>query len=94
MFGYPDETLSLVFDINITSQFTHSVLEDDDVAVLDLISRTGGDLTQARGISGSVARVPNVENYTRDGMQLTLLFIIQYIDLAKPKKGAPHIFGK
>ena len=76
MFGYPDETLSFMFD-NYFS--THLVLEDDDVAVLDLISRTGGDLTQARGISGSVARVPNVENYTRDGMQLTLLFLMQYI---------------
>lgn len=63
----------------MTSQFTHLVLEDDDVAVLDLISRTGGDLTQARGISGSIARVPNVENYTRDGMQLTLKFLIDFI---------------
>lgn len=44
------------------------MLEDDDVAVLDLITRTGGDLTQTRGISGSTAKVPNVENYTRDGM--------------------------
>lgn len=43
------------------------VLEDDDVAVLDLISRTGGDLTQPRGISGSGARVPDVDSYTRDG---------------------------
>ena len=44
------------------------MLEDDDVAVLDLISRTGGDLMQGRGVSGSVAREPNVESYTRDGM--------------------------
>jgi len=43
-----------------------TVLEDDDVAVLDLISRTGGDLMQGRGISGSVTREPNVESYTRD----------------------------
>ena len=50
------------------SQSINLVLEDDDVAVLDLISRTGGDLMQGRGISGSVAREPNVESYTRDGM--------------------------
>ena len=52
------------------SQSINLVLEDDDVAVLDLISRTGGDLMQGRGISGSVAREPNVESYTRDGMLL------------------------
>lgn len=45
------------------------VLEDDDVAVLDLISRTGEDLNQPRGISGSSARVPDVDSYSRDGMQ-------------------------
>lgn len=39
-----------------------------DVAVLDLISRTGGDLSQPRGISGSSARVPDVGSYTRDGI--------------------------
>lgn len=43
-----------------------SVLEDDDVAVLDLITCTGGDLKQPRGISGSTARVPDAEDYTRD----------------------------
>lgn len=52
------------------SKSINLVLEDDDVAVLDLISRTGGDLMQGRGISGSVAREPNVESYTRDGMLL------------------------
>jgi len=55
------------------SQSINLVLEDDDVAVLDLISRTGGDLMQGRGISGSVAREPNVESYTRDGMLLIQL---------------------
>ncbi|XP_068700637.1 centrosomal protein of 72 kDa-like isoform X2 [Montipora foliosa] len=49
---------------NLTSCLT--VLEDDDVAVLDLISRTGGDLTQPRGLSGSAARVPDLDSYTRD----------------------------
>ena len=43
------------------------MLEDDDVAVLDLITCTGGDLKQPRGISGSTARVPDAEDYTRDG---------------------------
>lgn len=60
-----NQTLCLWF-----SQSINLVLEDDDVAVLDLISRTGGDLMQGRGISGSVAREPNVESYTRDGMLL------------------------
>ena len=36
--------------------------------MLDLISRTGGDLSQPRGISGSSARVPDVGSYTRDGI--------------------------
>ena len=44
------------------------MLEVDDVAVLDLISRTGGDLKQPRAISGSSARVPDVEDFSRDGM--------------------------
>ncbi|KAK2556914.1 Centrosomal protein of 72 kDa [Acropora cervicornis] len=43
-----------------------AVLEDDDVAILDLISRVGGDLTQPRGLSGSATRVPDVDSYTRD----------------------------
>lgn len=51
-----------------TIYLTYSVLEDDDVAILDLISRVGGDLTQPRGLSGSATRVPDVDSYTRDGM--------------------------
>ena len=43
------------------------MLEEDDVAVLDLNTRTGGDLKQPKAISGSAARVPDTEDYTRDG---------------------------
>ena len=56
------------FSTDIKINCINLVLEDDDVAVLDLISRTGGDLMQGRGVSGSVAREPSVESYTRDGM--------------------------
>lgn len=55
---------------NLASRPT--VLEDDDVAVLDLISRTGGDLAQPRGISGSGARVPDVNSYSRDELHKML----------------------
>lgn len=60
----------IVWTINFTFFFffTYSVLEDDDVAILDLIARVGGDLTQPRGLSGSATRVPDVDSYTRDGM--------------------------
>ena len=54
--------------ISLTLIKQYPVLEDDDVAVLDLISRTGGDLSQPRGISGSSAQVPDVGSYTRDGI--------------------------
>ena len=43
------------------------MLEDDDVAVLDLISRTGGDLTQPHGISGSTSRAPDIDNFSQEG---------------------------
>lgn len=56
--------------------YIYSVLEDDDVAILDLISRVGGDLTQPRGLSGSATRVPDVDSYTRDGMFLSSMEIM------------------
>ena len=63
-----NQTLCSAVFLNLHVDGMNSVLEDDDVAVLDLISRTGGDLTQGIGVSGSVAREPTVESYTRDGM--------------------------
>ncbi|OWF39191.1 centrosomal protein of 72 kDa-like isoform X2 [Mizuhopecten yessoensis] len=41
-----------------------TALDDDDVAVLDLIARTGGDLSRPRNITGSAAREPTAEDYS------------------------------
>ena len=45
-----------------------AALDDDDVAVLDLVSRTGGDLTKPRGVSGSAAVKPDADDFTREGI--------------------------
>ncbi len=44
-----------------------AVLDDDDVAVLDLIALTGGDLAQPRPLTGSAGRVDKAEEYTLEG---------------------------
>ena len=44
-----------------------SALDDDDVAVLDLIAHTGGDLSRPRCITGSAAREPSAEEYSLEG---------------------------
>ncbi|XP_069112692.1 centrosomal protein of 72 kDa-like isoform X2 [Argopecten irradians] len=41
-----------------------TALDDDDVAVLDLIARTGGDLSRPRAVTGSAAREPTAEDYS------------------------------
>ncbi|XP_033754493.1 centrosomal protein of 72 kDa-like isoform X1 [Pecten maximus] len=41
-----------------------TALDDDDVAVLDLIARTGGDLSRPRGVTGSAAQEPTAEDYS------------------------------
>ncbi|XP_071177138.1 centrosomal protein of 72 kDa-like [Mytilus edulis] len=41
-----------------------TALDDDDVAVLDLIAHTGGDLSKPRHITGSTAREPSAEEYS------------------------------
>ncbi|XP_071959323.1 centrosomal protein of 72 kDa-like [Antedon mediterranea] len=43
-----------------------SVVEDDDSELLDLIARTGGDLRQARHLSGSAAIAPSIEHHERN----------------------------
>ncbi|XP_048762502.2 centrosomal protein of 72 kDa-like isoform X1 [Ostrea edulis] len=43
-----------------------SALDDDDVAVLDLIARSGGDLSRPRPITGSSAREDQVQEYSLD----------------------------
>nr|XP_006825133.1 PREDICTED: centrosomal protein of 72 kDa-like isoform X2 [Saccoglossus kowalevskii] len=40
-----------------------TVLDDDDCEVLDLISRTAGDLGKPRQITGSYAKLPSVEEH-------------------------------
>ena len=42
-------------------------LDDDDVAVLDLIAMTGGDLSKPRPLTGSAAKESKSEDYTLDG---------------------------
>lgn len=44
-----------------------SALDDDDVAVLDLIARSGGDLSRPRPITGSSAREDQMQEYSLDG---------------------------
>lgn len=41
-------------------------LDDDDVAVLDLIARSGGDLSRPRPITGSSAREDQMQEYSLD----------------------------
>ena len=44
-----------------------SVLDDDDVELLDLIARTGGDLRQSRPLTGSSAKEPTSHDYSLAG---------------------------
>ncbi|KAL4235359.1 Centrosomal protein of 72 kDa [Mactra antiquata] len=45
------------------------VLDDDDVEILDLIARTGGDLSKARPLTGSNAKEPSSEDYSILGLK-------------------------
>ncbi|WAR13325.1 CEP72-like protein, partial [Mya arenaria] len=40
------------------------VLDDDDVEILDLIARTGGDLSRPRPLTGSDTNQPDMEDYS------------------------------
>lgn len=51
-----------------------SALDDDDVAVLDLIARSGGDLSRPRPITGSSAREDQMQEYSLDGIFSFILF--------------------
>ena len=58
--------------------FNHfSVLDDDDVELLDLIARTGGDLRNARPLTGSTAKDPGTQDYSLAGKIEDL--IIRYL---------------
>ncbi|XP_045192927.2 centrosomal protein of 72 kDa-like [Mercenaria mercenaria] len=45
------------------------VLDDDDVEILDLIARTGGDLSKARPLTGSNVKEASVEDYSIVGLK-------------------------
>ena len=47
--------------------FYFTVLDDDDVALLDLIASTGGDLRNPRPLTGSSVKEPSVEDYSISG---------------------------
>jgi hypothetical protein len=42
--------------------------DDDDVAVLDLVARQSNDLSQPRPITGSQQKVPQVQDYSAQGL--------------------------
>ncbi|XP_048576940.1 centrosomal protein of 72 kDa isoform X2 [Nematostella vectensis] len=46
-----------------------SALAEDDVAVLDLITRTGGDLSKPHAITGSSTRAPETQDFTREELR-------------------------
>ncbi|XP_052817809.1 centrosomal protein of 72 kDa-like [Mya arenaria] len=45
------------------------VLDDDDVEILDLIARTGGDLSRPRPLTGSDTNQPDMEDYSLHGLK-------------------------
>ena len=44
-----------------------AVLTDDDIAVLDMVNRVDGDLSQPRPVTGSKSAAINMEEYTPEG---------------------------
>lgn len=52
---------------NVYDYIISPALDDDDVAVLDLIARSGGDLSRPRPITGSSAREDQAQEYSLDG---------------------------
>ena len=52
-----------------------SVLDDDDVEILDLIARTGGDLGKPRPLTGSSSNEPGMEDYSLAGRHLAFIEI-------------------
>ena len=67
------------------------------MAVLDLVSRTGGDLTKRRGITGSAATRPDVDDFTRDGKLFKWLIgkIVEFLNsISKLQNGGVFFCGK
>ena len=48
------------------------VLDDDDVELLDLIARTGGDLRHSRPLTGSNVKDPATQDYSLAGKIIEL----------------------
>ena len=53
------------------------VLDDDDVELLDLIARTGGDLRNARPLTGSNSKDPATQDYSLAGKIVDLIITIR-----------------
>ena len=45
----------------------HAAFEEDDVAVIDLVSRQNGDLSRPRPITGSKVKDPDIQDFTPEG---------------------------
>lgn len=61
------------------------VLDDDDVELLDLIARTGGDLRNARPLTGSSAKEPSSQDYSLAGLKQ-----LDPVSLDGPQIEIPH----
>ncbi|KAL3860763.1 hypothetical protein ACJMK2_010835 [Sinanodonta woodiana] len=64
-----------------------SALDDDDVEVLDLIARTGGDLRKPWPVTGSAVRDPGVEDYSLNGLKDLHLETMDKLDKQQSKYG-------
>jgi len=53
------------------------VLDDDDVELLDLIARNGGDLNKPRPITGSQNKEPTSNDYSLSGRNLKLILLFE-----------------
>ena len=58
------------------------MLDDDDVELLDLIARTGGDLRHSRPLTGSNAKDPATQDYSLAGKMILNILILCIILLA------------
>lgn len=61
------------------------VLDDDDVELLDLIARTGGDLRHSRPLTGSSAKDPATQDYSLAGLKQ-----LEPLSLDGPQIEIPH----
>ena len=45
------------------------MVQDNDDELLDLVARTGGDLSQKRAITGSSAKTPAADSYSKEELK-------------------------